>query len=401
MEEHAPRGASLERPRTALLLSTHTFEKFYERRLGLSLDEFLEHYRNDWSWDYMRALRSAGAPAILYVASLRHSGRFSTPDGFAVRLIPLRQPYRLWDPVRLVERTAPGRYLSQLINVACLGEPLRRAVAEDGVELLFLQEYWTARYDVLSGSLGLPIVAVDQGHGQRRELAFRKRATFPRAAALLTQTDHERARVERLGGHAVRVPNAVDTLYFRPADDPGARSPNRLLAVAQLYDRQKRISDLIRALALLPGEWRLEIVGTGPDREALERCARRHDVSDRVAFSGFIVNRSELRERYRTCTVFAIPSAWEGLPVALLEAMSCGAAVVGSAIAPIAEVVEHERSGLLFPVGDVRTLAGGILRAAERGAELGSGARGVVESSYSQEVLGRRLLEVVSAAGRR
>lgn len=398
MTDGSPTAEAVGQPRAAILVSTPTFEKFYERRIGVGLRDFLASYRNDWSWDYMRALREAGSSAILYVASLRHRGHFTTPDGFEVRLVPLRAAYRLWDPVRLVERSAPGRYVSQLVNVLCLVRPLRRALAQDGVQLLFVQEYWTARYDVLSGALDVPIVAVDQGVRQRGEVRFRKPVTFPRAAAILTQTQWEQERVARLGGRAQRVPNAVDSQHYVPEADGMRRSTPLVLAVARLHDEQKRLSDLIGALALLPDEWRLEIVGSGPDREALERRARMEQVADRVTFSGFVFDRSELRERYRSCTVFAMPSAYEGLPVALLEAMSCGAAVVGSEIPAIAEVVEHERSGLLVPVGDREALAGAILHAAGRRQELGAAARSVVESSYSQAILGRRLRGVVEAS---
>jgi glycosyltransferase involved in cell wall biosynthesis len=59
--------------------------------------------------------------------------------------------------------------------------------------------------------------------------------------------------------------------------------------------------------------------------------------------------------------VFALPSLWEGLPVALLEAMRAGLPAVGSRVAGIEEAIDHERTGLLVPPADAAALAHAIL----------------------------------------
>lgn len=84
--------------------------------------------------------------------------------------------------------------------------------------------------------------------------------------------------------------------------------------------------------------------------------------------------------------------------MALLEAMSCGAAVVGSHIPAIAEVVTDGHDGLLVPARDPSRLATGIREAHERRAQLGRAARATIESRYSQGALGKRLVEVLEAA---
>ena len=114
---------------------------------------------------------------------------------------------------------------------------------------------------------------------------------------------------------------------------------------------------MIRALARLPQTWRLQIAGDGPDRVMLERLGAEFGIAERVDYLGFISDSTKLRELYRRASVLALPSAYEGLPMVLLEAMSCGTPVVGSDIPAIAEVIERGRPGLLVPVGDPGSLA--------------------------------------------
>jgi glycosyltransferase involved in cell wall biosynthesis len=391
-------GVTAPRPLSAaLLLSTEYFEAFYGNDLGLTVEEYLDTYRNDWSWDWCRALLMQGARPLIYLPSTEHDGLRTTPDGVEVRFLPVGPLYAPWRRVPLLKRAPPGRYVAQAANAAAFLSPLRKALVADDVDVLLIQEYWTARFDLLAARVDIPVVAVDQGQPDRREIKVLKRRSLPRAKRVLTQTTLERDKVAAYGARAERLANGVDTNQW-DFDDDVARVPRTVLTVARLLDMQKRTSDLIAAMALLDDDWRLRILGSGPDEAALRDHAARLGVTDRVAFLGFTLDKSRVRDECRTCSVFALPSAYEGLPMALLEAMSCGAAVVGSHIPAIAEVVTDGHDGLLVPVRDPSRLATGIREAHERRAQLGRAARATIESRYSQGALGKRLVEVLEAA---
>ena len=302
---------------------------------------------------------------------------------------------------RTLNRTPVGRYLGQVANSGAFVKPLRGALHADRIDVLCVQEYWTARFDLLARALSIPIVAVDQGVPDRREIKLLKRGSFARTAAVVVQTRREAAKVEKFGGRPTRIPNSVDAGVFAP--DEGEDSPEWLtvLCVGRLHDAQKRLSDVIRAVAQLPPDWRLQIAGSGPDREMLEQLADSLGLGDRITFLGFVSEAHELRALYRGATVLAIPSAYEGLPMVLLEAMSCGAAAVGSEIAAIAEVISDGEDGLLVPVGDPARLAGALRLAATDRTRLGGAARRKILAEYDQRVIAPRLAARLAEAARR
>ena len=186
--------------------------------------------------------------------------------------------------------------------------------------------------------LDLPVVGADHGGVSKGVVKLFKRRAFEKAALCYGQTENECRMIERFGGRSKLQPNGCDVSEFFP--DPDVQRGKTVLTVTRLTNKQKRTSDLIRAMAELPEEWTLDIVGTGPDRDMLERLAADLRLSSRVRFHGF-VGRAEVRDLFRRCGVYAMPSANEGLAVAALEAMACGAAVVLSQIRAFEPLVDR------------------------------------------------------------
>jgi glycosyltransferase involved in cell wall biosynthesis len=117
-----------------------------------------------------------------------------------------------------------------------------------------------------------------------------------------------------------------------------------------------------------------------------------------VRYLGFVSDTAALRHLYLNASVLALPSAYEGLPMVLLEAMSCGLPVVGSDIPAIAEVVEDGVTGLLVPVGNPARLARALREAVDRQDELGPAARESILANYDQSVVGPRLADMLRHA---
>jgi len=110
----------------------------------------------------------------------------------------------------------------------------------------------------------------------------------------------------------------------------------------------------------------LFLAGDGPRRAVLEAEAARFGLRDRVRFLGIRRDRGTL---FGAMDLFVLPSAWEGLSLALVEAMGAGRAVVASDVGGNPEVVADARTGRLVPAGNVAALTEAIVNLARDPAE--------------------------------
>ena len=166
--------------------------------------------------------------------------------------------------------------------------------------------------------------------------------------------------------HVIPFGAAVQSNGDAPPAEEHLHTGLRLLFVGRLVER-KGVHVLLDALALLPEEppIHLDVVGDGPDREALERRARALGVQERVHFHGY-VSRDALEDRLRSCDALTLPAVTdakgdvEGLGVVLLEAMSFGKPVVASMTGGITDIVRPGENGILVPPGDSSALAAAL-----------------------------------------
>ena len=151
------------------------------------------------------------------------------------------------------------------------------------------------------------------------------------------------------------LPTSLEASGQRVAS--GHRQPE-VLALARLQP-QKGLDLLLRAFALLvPSSrkgWRLTLVGEGPEGTALKQLCSELGLDDVVSFEGF---RSDTQIFFQRASIFALPSRFEGMPNALLEAMASGLPSVVSDGSPgPLEMVRDGVQGLVVPSENVEALA--------------------------------------------
>jgi glycosyltransferase involved in cell wall biosynthesis len=152
----------------------------------------------------------------------------------------------------------------------------------------------------------------------------------------------------------------------------------------------KRTDDVLEALRLLRGrgvDAVLVLVGDGPDREHVERRASELGIVRSCLFLGY---QEDVSGWYRAFDAMILPSANEGTPVVVIEALAAGCPVVATSVGGVPDVVREGVDGFLVPPRDTEALAERLVRLAEDPelrARMGAAGRESVPSRYAVERL--------------
>jgi len=137
--------------------------------------------------------------------------------------------------------------------------------------------------------------------------------------------------------------------------DPGQgerkQKPIRLLSVGR-FNPQKNLSFLLEVLAGLKSDnWECTLIGDGPLREDLEKCARDLTCSDRIHFTGWL-KQTEVDRHMAESHVFLMPSIAEGLPMAGISALFASLPIFGSRIDGLSDLIDQGENGYLLPLDE-------------------------------------------------
>ena len=163
----------------------------------------------------------------------------------------------------------------------------------------------------------------------------------------------------------VCLPTAIDfsSLEFIEISKKLSSKPKPLLGFIGRLSVQKNPQIILQAISLLQLNDcypELFIVGDGPLRIHLEEMVNELKLSDRVRFFGFVSDQRKL-ELLHSIDIFIMPSFEEGCPIALLEAMGAGKAIIAANISSIREIVTHNKEAILINPQDVDSLKQAIL----------------------------------------
>ena len=337
-----------------------------------------------------RASLGAGAGAAgRALAALVREPRRQTRDGLEIVYVPFVSPPRERHYARWGAWAAPvlGLALTRLArsfpfelihahNVVPAGDAVRRTrratpvlVSVHGGDVLYTSGR-PGGAEAVAGGLAAAALVLANSEG---------------IAELACEQGARRTRVVHLGAD------------LRPAQRARSEGPPTLVTVGHLVAR-KRHADVLRALAVLGGRHptlRYAIIGTGPERVALEGLAARLGVAGRVDFHGQLAP-AEALERAGRCTLFVMPSTEEAFGVAYIEAMAAGVPAIGCRGEPGPEEIAAAGDGfMLVPPGDIERLTQRIeelLSDPQRLREAGQRARATVAAHFTWRRCGEQTL---------
>lgn len=167
------------------------------------------------------------------------------------------------------------------------------------------------------------------------------------------------------------VYNSINTDLYQPNDDYsreeirfkfGIEGSTILLGTIGRLHPQKGITYLLEGFKEVRNQYKnakLIIVGEGELKPQLIEQAKYLQIIDSTLFPGAKTNIPEI---LKALDVFILPSLWEGLPLALLEAMAAGLPVIATGVGGIPEVIENNRSGIIVPTADPGAIYSSIHR---------------------------------------
>ncbi len=334
--------------------------------------------------------------AVALVNAALQSGRMQP-------LLVLRRKRR-GDPARIVEleragvplRTVPG--WSHAASIWALARVCRQFQPDVLVAHGFSEHLW-GRYAGLLAKVP-HLVHVEHNTRERytRWRLAQTRWLARRTECIVGCSEGVREALLAMGmppERTVAIPNGIRLEPFADADAhplPG-RTPG-IVMVAR-YSRQKDHATALRALALL-GERGLRppllLAGGGKalHRRPVERLAAELGLTGQVRFLGVVRNVPGLLMTHR---IALLSTRYEGMPLALIEGMAAGCAVIGSAVPGVREVLAHDVDGLLVPGSDPAALADALerlLRDDAAAVRLGAAARRAALERHGRELMNRR-----------
>jgi teichuronic acid biosynthesis glycosyltransferase TuaC len=357
----------------------------------------------------LRQLQARGAASsVIAVDSIYHASRKSSPEFPATwtRYPQLPGNFGL---------SSAGRFLG-----AVLLNKVRKLHRDLPVSVIHAHAALPCGHAAafLSRRLGIPFVVTVHGLDvfnccfQNGIAARWRRKSSLRVYAEASKVICISEKVQQLLKHGMAAADATvnaETIYN--GTDPGFFVPSRIqdapptiLIVGNLL-AGKGHELVLRALSKLKGlhpRVQCRIIGEGADRDRFVALAKDLGLADRVHFLGRR-SRSEVAEAMRDCTVFVLPSRYEGLGCVYLEAMASGKPAIACSGQGIDEIIHHGSNGWLIPIDGLDELVEGLqllLENSELRARIGTAARQTILDNLTMSHQAERLKRIYEEAAR-
>jgi glycosyltransferase involved in cell wall biosynthesis len=353
-------------------------------------------------YELSRELVRQGVDVTVVTARIRGTPAYEEIDGVKVHRIPC------------LEIRAPGLYPPPLIIAPGFVRRLKRLDDQYHFDIIHLQNRFFPDFDTAAlycrwkkkpfmmtihnarpVGISLPVTAGGLAYDW-----LVGRWPFALADRIIAVSEWVRGDIAKYRidpGKIVPVHNGIDVREFRATEARELRAKYgigddlMLLFVGRMIT-QKGLPYLIDAMPLVLAKHpqaKLFLVGRGNALKGLRAKVAAMGLEKSVIFSGYL-SEQELKEAYGTCDLFVLPSVWEVLPIAVLEAMSSGKPVVCTDAGGDREMVRDGVNGYVVPMRDSRALAEKVnlaLSDADMRSRMGAASRRIAEEEFDWKLI--------------
>lgn len=298
------------------------------------------------------------------------------------------------------------------LDVRCLRE-LTRVMRERRVDLVHGHMFTGAYFGVAAARmLRIPSVVTFHGGAEQTDV-LRRRVVIKWAirnsdVATVVAEQMRRDLSDALGARYSRLDVIANGMPEQRGDRRRVRAEIRLrddeklvTAIGSCCERKNHVA-LIHALVRLPESvpWRLAICGRDDDATAqIHAAIESHGVHDRVHLLGVRLDTGDV---LAATDVFAMPSLWEGTPLALIEAMMAGKPCLASTAGGMPAMIEDGETGMLTAATDYDAIAkalGTLITDTALAARLGAAAKARAGSAYGLEKMCEQYQAIYASLG--
>ncbi len=350
------------------------------------------------SWQLSRHLQSKGEDISVLTPQTPGAEQFDAGETLRIRRFQLNDPGTVFAKGRqklaLIETLRSEVEEWQADSVLCTGWDPCAYIAS-----LAFRKSQRIPYFLIAH--GMELMQLPRGFASRRMKAWMRRKALFGAKRIFAVSNFTGNRVVDLGVPRERVsvvPNGVDVTETRQ-NGTGSGNGKILTTVSRLVPRKGQdtvLRAMPRLLEKVPDAV-YRIVGTGPELPRLQALAKQLQLNGHVEFYGQ-VSDSERERLLSECNVFVFatretPTDFEGLGIAVLEAMQKSKPVVVTRAGGVPELVEHGKTGLVVEPEDPETLGSAmieLLRDPDRASAMGRNGQMMVHEKYGWDVIAGR-----------
>jgi phosphatidylinositol alpha-1,6-mannosyltransferase len=357
------------------------------------------------TWQLSKHLQSMAEDVTVLTPEASGAATFDAGETLRIKRYPLSNPQtslaKLGQKMSLVKTLKQAIIETQAEVVLCTGWDPCAYIASIACARSRVPYFLIAH--------GMELLQLPRRLGARQTKTWMRRRALAGAKRIIAVSSFTRDRVVQLGVPKQRVsvvPNGV-VLAERKRAVAANSNGQVLMTVSRLVPRKGHdtvIRALPRVLAQMPKAV-YRIVGTGPELQRLQTLTSQLELNNHVQFYGQ-VSDDERERLLDECNVFVLATRetatdFEGLGIAVLEAMQIGKPVVVTRAGGVPEIVDHGTTGLVVEPDDPNSLADAIvalLSDPARASVMGNNAESAVRERFSWPVIASRYLAEVKAS---